>query len=42
MKENSVRPKRSIHLTFVPDEEIGGLTGLAPFLDTPEFKVKKH
>jgi len=39
MKENSVRPKRTIHLTFVPDEEIGGLTGLAPFLETPEFKV---
>ena len=38
MKENSVRPSRTIALTFVPDEEIGGLTGLAPFLDTKEFK----
>ena len=42
MKQNNIRPDRTIHLTFVPDEEIGGLTGLAPFLDTPEFKVKKH
>lgn len=38
MKLNNVRPKRTIHLTFVPDEEIGGLTGLAPFLEMDEFK----
>jgi len=38
MKLSGVRPERTIHLTFVPDEEIGGLTGLAPFLETSEFK----
>lgn len=38
MKQNNIRPERSIHLTFVPDEEIGGLTGLAPFLETDDFK----
>ncbi|RNA41112.1 aminoacylase-1, partial [Brachionus plicatilis] len=37
MKENKMRPKRTIHLTFVPDEEIGGETGFLPFLDTKEF-----
>lgn len=38
MKLNSVRPQRTIHLTFVPDEEIVGLTGLAPFIEMKEFK----
>ncbi|CAF0871263.1 unnamed protein product [Brachionus calyciflorus] len=38
MKENNVRPLRTIHLTFVPDEEIGGVTGFLPFMDTQEFK----
>jgi aminoacylase len=38
MKENNIRPDRTIHITFVPDEEIGGLTGLSPFLETEEFK----
>lgn len=38
MKQNNVRPKRSIHVVFTPDEEIGGLTGFAPFIKTQEFK----
>ena len=38
MKANNVIPERSIHVTFVPDEEIGGMTGFAPFLDSKEFK----
>ena len=38
MKLNNIRPARNIHVTFVPDEEIGGLTGFLPFLDTEEFK----
>lgn len=38
MKLNNVRPERTIHLTFVPDEEIGGLTGLGPFLEMDDFK----
>jgi len=31
-------PRRSIHLSFVPDEEIGGEDGMTPFLLTPQFK----
>ncbi len=38
MKQGGLRAARTIHLTFVPDEEIGGLTGLAPFLETDDFK----
>lgn len=38
MKLANVRPKRTIHLSFVPDEEIGGQTGIVPFLKTEEFK----
>ena len=37
MKLNGIRPDRSIHLSFCPDEEIGGLTGFSPFLETQEF-----
>jgi aminoacylase len=33
------RFKRTIHLTFVPDEEIGGLDGMAMFFHTQHFKV---
>lgn len=38
MKEANIRPERTIHLTFVPDEELGGMTGFSPFLETQEFK----
>lgn len=38
MKERNVRPERTIHVTFVPDEEIGGATGFVPFMKTQEFK----
>ena len=31
------RPTRSIYLTFVPDEEIGGADGMAKLLVSPEF-----
>ncbi len=31
-------PRRSIHLSFVPDEEIGGEDGMGPFLLTSQFK----
>lgn len=30
--------KRTIHLSFVPDEEVGGLDGMAKFVKTHEFK----
>ena len=38
MKEQGKRFKRTIHLTFVPDEEIGGHDGMQKFVQTPEFK----
>jgi len=30
--------KRDVHLTFVPDEEIGGVEGMARFVNTDTFK----
>jgi aminoacylase len=38
MKLNNQRPNRTIHVSYVPDEEIGGLTGFYPFIQTKEFK----
>jgi aminoacylase len=38
LKKDGVRPKRTIHLTFVPDEEIGGQSGMMDFVQTEEFK----
>eukprot|EP01117_Protostelium_nocturnum_P005152 TRINITY_DN1872_c0_g1_i1.p1 TRINITY_DN1872_c0_g1~~TRINITY_DN1872_c0_g1_i1.p1 ORF type:complete len:357 (-),score=55.05 TRINITY_DN1872_c0_g1_i1:222-1292(-) len=38
LKENGFRPLRTINLTFVPDEEIGGTEGMGTFVDTPLFK----
>uniref|UniRef100_A0A1B6D3W7 N-acyl-aliphatic-L-amino acid amidohydrolase n=1 Tax=Clastoptera arizonana TaxID=38151 RepID=A0A1B6D3W7_9HEMI len=32
------RLKRTIHISFVPDEEIGGLLGMALFIKTEDFK----
>lgn len=37
MKAAGTRLKRTIHLTFVPDEEIGGEFGMAWFVHTDEF-----
>ncbi|XP_031625543.1 aminoacylase-1-like [Contarinia nasturtii] len=31
--------KRTIHVVFVPDEEVGGYLGMAKFIDTDEFKA---
>ncbi len=31
------QPRRTIHLSFVPDEEIGGTDGMAQFLETELF-----
>jgi len=36
-QDSSFRPRRSIYLTFVPDEEIGG-SGMAAFLDSKLYK----
>ena len=40
LKEAGRRFKRTIHLTFVPDEEIGGHDGMAKFVHTQHFKVR--
>ncbi|KAI9088794.1 hypothetical protein DFS34DRAFT_419772 [Phlyctochytrium arcticum] len=38
MKASQAPHKRTIHVTFVPDEEIGGKDGMMKFVNTPEFK----
>lgn len=39
MKRNGIdRLKRTIHLTYVPDEESGGLFGMGAFVKTNDFK----
>ncbi|CAH2076578.1 unnamed protein product, partial [Iphiclides podalirius] len=37
MKDN-VRLKRTVHLTFIPDEETGSFNGMIPFIETEEFR----
>ncbi|XP_071485723.1 aminoacylase-1-like [Diadema antillarum] len=37
--KKGVRLLRTIHMTFVPDEEIGGFLGMQLFVKTPEFKA---
>lgn len=31
--------RRTVHVTFVPDEEIGGFTGMGAFVRSPEFEA---
>lgn len=31
--------KRTVHVVFVPDEEVGGYLGMEKFVNTDEFKV---
>ena len=38
LKNRGVRLRRTLHLTFVPDEEVGGVDGMAKFVQTPLFK----
>ena len=38
LKSQGRRMKRTIHLTFVPDEEVGGIDGMALFVKTNVFK----
>ncbi|VDP10173.1 unnamed protein product [Soboliphyme baturini] len=33
------RMKRTVHLTFVPEEEAGGVLGMGAFVETDEFKA---
>ena len=37
MKASGFVPKRTIAVTFVPDEEIGGHDGMGPFVDSERF-----
>ncbi|PVU88718.1 hypothetical protein BB561_005731 [Smittium simulii] len=38
LKAANFQPTRTLHLTFVPDEEIGGKDGMAKFVDSQDFK----
>ncbi|XP_075975586.1 aminoacylase-1-like [Anticarsia gemmatalis] len=38
LKANGIRLKRTLHLSFVPDEEIGGATGMGEFVKTEDFR----
>ncbi|ODN03040.1 Aminoacylase-1A, partial [Orchesella cincta] len=38
LKAQDFVPQRTIHITFVPDEEIGGTNGMAKFVETDEFR----
>ena len=38
LKKQGRRMKRTIHLTFVPEEEVGGVDGMAMFVKTNLFK----
>lgn len=38
LKRDGFKPKRTIHLVFVPEEEIGGFGGMADWVDTDDFK----
>ncbi|XP_055684952.1 aminoacylase-1-like [Lutzomyia longipalpis] len=39
LKKDGVEFKRTIHATFVPDEEVGGKLGMAKFVHTDDFKA---
>lgn len=39
LKQNGFIPTRTIHLTFVPDEEIDGADGMRLFVHTDRFKA---
>jgi len=38
LKEKGIQTKRTIHLTFMPDEEVGGVLGMQAFLKSNEWK----
>lgn len=39
LKLNGQRCERTIHVSFVPDEEIGGVLGMKAFVKTADFKA---
>lgn len=38
MKRDGVQPQRTIHVTFVPDEEIGSEFGMKAFVNSDAFR----
>ena len=38
MKSSGIRLKRTIHISFVPEEEVGGIEGMKAFTETEDFK----
>lgn len=38
LKLNNKKLKRTLHISFVPDEEIGGVLGMREFIHTNDFK----
>lgn len=38
LKQEEFVPKRTIHLSYVPEEETGGFGGMKEFVDTDEFR----
>lgn len=41
LKRIGFTPTRTVHLTFVPEEEVGGNHGMRYFVKTDEFKALK-
>ncbi|XP_013187319.1 aminoacylase-1 [Amyelois transitella] len=39
LKQAGIQLKRTLHISFVPDEEIGGLDGMKKFIHTSDFKA---
>lgn len=39
LKTSGFIPKRTIHVSFVPEEEIGGVEGMQEFVLTNDFKA---
>lgn len=37
-RDPGFKPMRTLHICYVPDEEIGGLDGMAKFVESEEFK----
>lgn len=38
LKKTGFKPKRTIHLSYVPEEEVGGYDGMRDFIHTNKFK----
>ena len=38
LKLSGIRFKRTVHISLVPDEELGGKNGMKPFVETQHFK----